>query len=239
MQSNWSVCPYCSYSLVDIQKKAPDIVATQKMNNSLIQAIATNVLSSKEEKKARRNRIGQIFVVYGVLQVIIISLLFYLAPEVFSMWYIKLNSVSENFKLMIGGFASIGNDLGSGLSFNQIQGEPMFILIVGTMIIGMIIGLMGAGARSKGVAIGGGLLLIVSFLIIIVVIGGGIGIFGELADIVGLLGQNPLYGSYRDMSGIASWGIGAGTIIPLISGIIIIGGGALLEKKPISIKNER
>ena len=118
----------------------------------------------------------------------------------------------------------------------------MFIAIVGTMIIGMIIGLMGAGARSKGVVIGGGLLLMVSFLIIIVVIGGGIGMFGEVADIVGLLGQNPLYGSYRDMSGIASWGIGAGTIIPLISGIIMIGGEVLLEEKSVSINkhsNER
>ena len=239
MKSDWKVCPYCSHSLVNIQEKAPGLVPTQRVNKSLFQARATAVISSEEEKKARRNRIGQGLVVYGILQLIIVSFLFYLAPEVFNMWYIKVYSIYDNFKLMIGGFASMGEDLGSGLSFNQIQREPMFIVIIGTMIIGMIIGLMGAGARSRGVAIGGGLLLMVSFLIILVVIGGGVGMFGEIADIIGFLGQNLLYGSYRDISGTASWGIGVGTIIPLISGIIMIVGGTLLERKPVSIKNER
>ena len=224
---------------MDALERAPDIVATQKLSDFLIQAKVKEVLSSKEEKRARRNRIGQGLVVYGVLQVIIVSFLFYLAPEVFNMWYIKLYTINDNYKLIIGGFASMGEDLGSGLSFYQIQGEPMFIVIIGTMIIGMIIGLMGAGARSKGAAIFGGLLLIISFLIIIVVIGGGIGMFGEIADVIGLLGQNLLYGSYSEILGGVSWGIGAGTIIILISGIIIIGGGALLERKPVSIKNER
>ena len=231
MQSDWSVCPYCSYSLVDFQEKAPSLIATQKANNSFIQTKVTREISTTEEKKARRNRIGRGLVVYGILQLLIVSFLFYLAPEVFSIWYIKVNSVYDNFRWMIGGFASMGTDLGSGLSFNPIQGEPMFIVIVAIMLIGMIIGLMGAGARSKGVTIGGGFLLMVSFLIIIVVIGGGIGMFGELADVVGLVGQNLLYGSYSDITGGASWGIGAGTIITLISGIIIISGGALLERK--------
>ena len=231
MQSDWSVCPYCSYSLVGFQEKAPSLIATRKTNNSFIQPKVTKVTSTTEEKRARRNRVGRGLVVYGIIQLIIVTFLFYLAPEVFSIWYIKVNTIYDNFRWMFGGFASMGTDLGSGLSFNPIQGEPVFIVIVATMLIGMIIGLMGAGARSKGVTISGGLLLMVSFLITIVVIGGGIGMFGAVADVVGLVGQNPLYGSYRDITGGVSWGIGAGTIIPLISGIIIISGGALLERK--------
>ena len=67
------------------------------------------------------------------------------------------------------------------------------------------------------------------------VIGGGIGAFSDLADVVGFFGnQNLLYGSYSDMSGTASWGIGVGTITPLISGIIMMGGGFLLEKESYS-----
>ena len=159
------------------------------------------VISSKGRFKNRRNQIGQSFVVSGIFQEFLILVLFYLAPEVFSMWYIRVSSISDNYRLLIGGFASVGSDLGSGLSFSQLQGEPMFIIVIATIIIGMIIGLMGAGGRSKGVAIVGGLLLMVSFLVIIVVISGGIGLFSEVAEILGLLGQNALYGSYSDMFG--------------------------------------
>ncbi|MHA1916504.1 MAG: hypothetical protein ACW97V_19300 [Promethearchaeota archaeon] len=237
MLSDWSVCPNCSSSLVDTPEKAPEPVVAQRKDNSLAQAKTTPTYSPIGGTKINKNRVGQGLVVYGVIQLFILSFLFYAAPDLFYMWYINADTVSESIKLVIGGFASMGVDYGSGLSFNPMLGAPAFIFVAFIMIAGSILGLIGTGTRNRKFPLGGGLLLLLSTLIILGTIGGGLGLFRDLAEIVGLGGQNLLFGSLSDMSGTASWGIGIGTFIPLISGFAIMGGGALLESRPVSIRS--
>ena len=213
----------------------PNLVNPQQANDPLIRVKATAVPLSKGEKKSVRNQVGQVIVICGVLPTLIVSLLFYVAPDLFSIWYIKINSIYDNIEVFIGGFASIGVDIGFGVSINSIQGDQTLIVVAAINVLGIIIGLIGAGTRSKGRAIGGGLMLIISCIVILVVIADSIGVFEGMEAAINLMGnKNLFYGSYSDMSGTASWGIGVGTIMPLISGIIIMGGGFLLEKESYS-----
>ncbi len=232
------MCPYCSFQLVNTQEKVPNLTGVQEnTSNSLLQAKTKKVIISKGETKASRNQVGQGIVIYSAIQAIIVTLLFYVAPELFSLWYIRLYSISDDITLVIGGFATMGVDDGTGLSLFPIDGDPTFMIVLLIMGIGIIGGFIGGLTKSKRGTISGGLILLLSMLIVIVVIGGGIGVFGELADIVGILGQNLLYGSYNDFSGTANWGLGAGAIIPLISSFMMMGGGMLLENESKDIEN--
>jgi len=193
-----------------------------------------SVLEKSETVKKEYNKeiksIGKALVTLSGFMGLISMLFFYVLPDIFYLWHIEVIGYRD-IKLVFGGFSSGGyTTRGGTISIYSIRffEESSIMILVGLlMILGTLIAFAGTRKSSKGVGILGGILLLLAPILFMGTLLSGGDIFGDLADAVGLIGQNLVSGSISDLGITVKWGIGAGTILPLIGGCLGILGGAL------------
>ncbi|MFX0105823.1 MAG: hypothetical protein ACFE75_10050 [Candidatus Hodarchaeota archaeon] len=185
----------------------------------------------KKDLKSKISELGRSIVALSAIIGLISILLFYVLPDTFYLWHIEMTGYYD-VKVVFGGFSSGAYQMGGGIinlrNINFIEEEATLIFAGIITIFGILMTLIGAGKGSRGAGIGGGFFLLLAPILFMGALMGGAGIFSELADIVGIVGQNLLFGSISDMGTTVTWGIGAGTILPLVAGVLgLIGGGLI------------
>ncbi len=172
--------------------------------------------------------------IIGAILGILVVVLFYLLPEVFCLWRIEATG-AEYLKLYLGGFYSMAYSFTSWLSLDIefIQTPDPLLFVVSILIAGgFVITLIGGLEGKRNTGIGGGITLLLGPILLMIALLTGMGtLFGELASILGMVGQNLLFGSVSAMGTTMSWGLGPGFFVALAGGVLGVIGGALMERE--------
>ncbi len=218
------VCRSCKYE--QIVKKSK-LKQCPQCGSSLISYFSSGT-------RVRKMRGSKYIALIGAILGILTVVLFYLLPEMFYLWGIKATG-TENLRFYLGGFYSVGytfSPLGL-LDIEFIQTLEPILFIVSVLITGgFVITLIGSLEGKRSTGIGGGITLLLGPVLLMIALLTGMGtLFGELASILGLIGQNLLFGSLSSMGTTMSWGLGSGFFVALAGGVLGVIGGALMERK--------
>jgi hypothetical protein len=161
----------------------------------------------------------KVFAIIGGVLGILSVVLYYIAPELLSLWRIDAGVVMSVY---IGGFGT-WSGIFVTIPFGFEYSGDILLMIVSLLIIGGSVLTFIAGLKgSKTVGILGGLILLAGPILLLVELITKSGVFGE--TIIPLLGDtNLLFGS---IPGVADWGMGIGSFLAIGGGILGIIGGA-------------
>ena len=172
---------------------------------------------------------GKVLAIIGAILGLGSIALSFILPAIFGWYRLELSSMGLTFGMYFSGIGFVittGGLPGRGLAFIELIGGVL-------VIIGAILGIIGAAKESKGAGIVGGILILLGPLVLIIdllVISGAD--FSALIQLLGgPSGVSALWGSFTitgppDINMI--WGIWIGSFMALGGGVLgIIGGIAL------------
>jgi hypothetical protein len=162
---------------------------------------------------------GKVLAIIGGILGALSVLLYYLMPEIFSLWRLDAGAT---VKVFIGGFGAWSGEFIS-IPFGPEYSGDIILMIVSVLIIGGSVLTFIAGiTESKTVGILGAIILLAGPTLLLIALVAKLGALGDvIAPIIGDV--NLLFGS---IPGVAEWGIGIGSFLAIGGGILGIIGGA-------------
>ncbi len=164
--------------------------------------------------------VGKVFALIGGVLGVLSVVLYYIAPEILSLW--RLDDPMLLVRVYFGGFGAwSGEDF--GVPFSPQYSGDIILMIVSVLIIGGgVITFIAGVAESKTVGILGGIILLAGPTLLLVELIAKLGVFGDI--LIPLMGDvNLLAGN---IPGVADWGLGIGSYLAIGGGILGIIGAA-------------
>lgn len=172
---------------------------------------------------------GKVIAIIGAIVGVLPIALYYVLPEIFSLWRFDAGSV---FTRWLGGFGFVS---GSGPpprgDFGVEYYEDVLLMLIGVIIVvGAVLLLIGALVEVKALGIIGGLVVIAGPILLMIGLLIELGDFADIADMLeagGLTDETLIFGSGK-LGGViqADWGMWIGTYIVIAGGVVGVIGGA-------------
>lgn len=174
---------------------------------------------------------GRIIAIIGGIIGILSIALFFVLPEIFCFYRMEVTSIFGDVSTYLGGpgFAS-GTLMGVPYPPRLVANNDIFLILTGVLTLaGGIITLIGGAVNKKVVGIIGGLILLGGPLLLIASLFLELGTLGDLTAVFTAFGQSPIFGTYSDPTGTATWGIWIGFFMAIGGGVVGVIGGALSD----------